>query len=222
MVDGYVFEKYHIYALSCVNAFIWSWHVLVALLCLICGWIASLLNIWGQKLIWHHECLALLLYLMEGHKFLFVAKTFHVPMINLKMKCKMLGKCAPMCSEHGLICHLFGVWFWWFMTTWSLGLTILFEHVFVDISSSQGCKKTPCKNAKTKGQNRARIHTETLYPTLSLNSYRDAPRRSLQHRMIRCLGQGIASVYPTVCWKLTVPTWTRGLQHRMIRRSVGA
>jgi hypothetical protein len=32
----------------------------------------------------------------------------------------------------------------------------LFDHVFVDISRSQGCKKTPCKNAKTKGQNRAR------------------------------------------------------------------
>jgi hypothetical protein len=51
---------------------------------------------------------------------------------------------------------LFGVWFWWFMTTWSLGLTILFERVFVDISRSQGCKKTTCKNTKTKGQNRTR------------------------------------------------------------------
>jgi hypothetical protein len=28
--------------------------------------------------------------------FLFVAKTFHVPNMNLKMKCKMLGKCAPI------------------------------------------------------------------------------------------------------------------------------
>jgi hypothetical protein len=65
-------------------------------------------------------------------------------------------KLIVYCSEHGLICHLFGVWFWWFMTTWSLGLTILFEHVFVDISRSQWCKKTTCKNAKTKGQNRAR------------------------------------------------------------------
>jgi hypothetical protein len=54
------------------------------------------LIIWGQRLICHHECLALLLYLVEGHKFLFVAKTFHVPITNLKMKCKMLGKCAPM------------------------------------------------------------------------------------------------------------------------------
>jgi hypothetical protein len=95
MVDGYVFEKYHIYALSCVNASIWSWHVLVALLCLICGWIASLLIIWGQRLICHHECLALLLYLMEGHKFLFVAKTFHVPFTNLKMKWKLLGNVLP-------------------------------------------------------------------------------------------------------------------------------
>jgi hypothetical protein len=33
---------------------------------------------------------------VEGHKFLFVAKTFHVPNMNRKMKCKMLGKCAPM------------------------------------------------------------------------------------------------------------------------------
>jgi hypothetical protein len=37
-----------------------------------------------------------MLYLVEGHKLLFVAKTFHVPNINLKMKCKLLGKCAPM------------------------------------------------------------------------------------------------------------------------------
>jgi hypothetical protein len=34
--------------------------------------------------------------LVEGHKFLFVAKTFHVPNMNMKMKCKLLGKCAPM------------------------------------------------------------------------------------------------------------------------------
>jgi hypothetical protein len=86
MVDGYAFEKCHIYALSCVNASILSWHVLVAWLCLICDWIASLLIRWGQRFICHHECLALLLYLMEGHKFLFVTKSFHVPFINLKMK----------------------------------------------------------------------------------------------------------------------------------------
>jgi hypothetical protein len=47
----------------------------VAWLCLICGWIASLLIIWSQRLICHHEYLALLLYLVEGHKFLFVACT---------------------------------------------------------------------------------------------------------------------------------------------------
>jgi hypothetical protein len=97
------FKKCHIYALSCVNAFIWSWHVLVAWLCLICGWIASLLIIWGQRRICHHECLAPLLYLVEGHKFFFVAKTFHVPNMNLKMKCKMLGKCAPMSYVLNLI-----------------------------------------------------------------------------------------------------------------------
>jgi hypothetical protein len=33
---------------------------------------------------------------VEGHKFLFVAKTFHVPNKNMKMKCKLLGK---MCSH---------------------------------------------------------------------------------------------------------------------------
>jgi hypothetical protein len=74
----------HICSLMC-NAFIWSWHVLVALLCLICCWIASLLIIWGQRLNCHHECLALLLHLMEGHKFLFVAKTFHVPFCRMDL-----------------------------------------------------------------------------------------------------------------------------------------
>jgi hypothetical protein len=33
---------------------------------------------------------------VEGHKFLFVAKTFHVPISNLKMKCKFLGKCSDV------------------------------------------------------------------------------------------------------------------------------
>jgi hypothetical protein len=37
-----------------------------------------------------------------------------------------------------------------------IGTNHIFEHVFVDISRSQGCKKTTCKNAKTKGQIRAR------------------------------------------------------------------
>jgi hypothetical protein len=46
-----------------------------------------------------------MLYLVEGHKFLFVAKTLHVPNMNLKMKCKMLGKCAPMsiCAKSNLL-----------------------------------------------------------------------------------------------------------------------
>jgi hypothetical protein len=106
MIHGWwlIFEKCHIHALSCVNAYIWSWHILVALLCLLCGWIASLLIIWGQRLICHHECLALLLNLVEGHKFLFVAKTFHVPFINLKMKWKMRGKYVPMSYVLKLIC----------------------------------------------------------------------------------------------------------------------
>jgi hypothetical protein len=41
---------------------------------------------------------------MEGHKFVFVAKTFHVPFINLKMKWKMLGKSALMSYVLNLIC----------------------------------------------------------------------------------------------------------------------
>jgi hypothetical protein len=49
---------------------------LVARLCLICGWIASLLIIWGQRIICHHKCLALLLYLVEGHKFLLSQRHF--------------------------------------------------------------------------------------------------------------------------------------------------
>jgi hypothetical protein len=40
--------------------------------------------------------------------------------------------------------------------------------------------------------------------------------------MIRHLGQGEASVYPTVAWKQTEVTWTWGLQHRMIGRTVDA
>jgi hypothetical protein len=42
----------------------------------------------------------------------------------------------------------------------SYALTILFEHAFVDISRSQGCKKTTCKNVENKGQNRARKEKE--------------------------------------------------------------
>jgi hypothetical protein len=41
--------------------------------------------------------------LVEGHKFLFVTKTFHVPNMNLKMKCKLLRKCAPMSYVLNLI-----------------------------------------------------------------------------------------------------------------------
>jgi hypothetical protein len=100
----YFWKLSHVCSLSCVNTFIWSWHVLVAWLCLICGRIASLLIICSQRLICHHECLTLLCYLVEGHKFPFVAKTFHVPNLNLKMKCKMFGKCAPMSYAINLIC----------------------------------------------------------------------------------------------------------------------
>jgi hypothetical protein len=62
----------------------------------------------------------------------------------------------------------------------------------------------------------------SIYLMLSLNSYRDAPRRSLQHMMIWRLSQDEASVYPTVEWKLTKAAWARSLQHQMIRRTVGA
>jgi hypothetical protein len=79
------------------NAFIWSWQVLVVWLCLICGMDNFFLIIWGQRLICHHERLAPMIDLVEGHKFLFVAKTFHVPNMNLKLKCKFLGKYVPMC-----------------------------------------------------------------------------------------------------------------------------
>jgi hypothetical protein len=65
------------------------------------------------------------------------------------------------------------------------------------------------------------VRTPSVYSTLSLNQDRDAPRWSLQHRMNRHLGQGEASVYPTVAWKLPETFWTRGLQHRMNRRTVG-
>jgi hypothetical protein len=67
-------------------------------------WLDSLfLIIWGQRLIYHHECLAPMLYLVERHKFLFVTKTFHVPNINLEMKYKLLGKCTLMSDVHNLI-----------------------------------------------------------------------------------------------------------------------
>jgi hypothetical protein len=36
--------------------------------------------------------------------FLFVAKTIHVPNMNLKMKCKLLEKCAPMSYVLKLFC----------------------------------------------------------------------------------------------------------------------
>jgi hypothetical protein len=42
--------------------------------------------------------------LVEGHKFFFVTKTFHVLISNLKMKCKLLGKCAPMSYVIILVC----------------------------------------------------------------------------------------------------------------------
>jgi hypothetical protein len=47
-----------------------------------------------------------MLYLVEGHKFFFVTKTFHEPISNLKIKCKLLGKYAPM--SYVLYLNFFG------------------------------------------------------------------------------------------------------------------
>jgi hypothetical protein len=55
-------------------------------------------------LICHHECLAPMLYLVEDQKFLSVTNTFHVSNMNLKMKCKLLGKYVPMSYVLNLIC----------------------------------------------------------------------------------------------------------------------
>jgi hypothetical protein len=103
MVDGYAFQKCYMYALLWVNAFISSWHVFVAWLCLICGWIAYFDHM-GPKSHLPSWMFNTMLDLVEGHKFLFVAKTFHVPNMNLKMKCKLHGKCAPMSYVLNLIC----------------------------------------------------------------------------------------------------------------------
>jgi hypothetical protein len=103
MVDGYAFQKCYMYALLWVNAFISSWHVFVAWLCLICGWIAYFDHM-GPKSHLPSWMFNPMLDLVEGHKFLFVAKTFHVPNMNLKMKCKLHGKCAPMSYVLNLIC----------------------------------------------------------------------------------------------------------------------
>jgi hypothetical protein len=65
------------------------------------------------------------------------------------------------------------------------------------------------------------VRTPSVYLTLSLNQDRDTPRRSLQHWMNRRLGQGEASVYPTVAWKLQETFWPWGLQHWMNQRTVG-
>jgi hypothetical protein len=59
-------------------------------------WLDCLFGSYGAKGSFAIICLAPMLDVVEGHKFLFVAKTFHVPILNLKMKCKWLGKCAPM------------------------------------------------------------------------------------------------------------------------------
>jgi hypothetical protein len=51
---------------------------------------------------------------------------------------------------------------------------------------------------------------------------RDVPGEAFQHRMNRRLGQGEASVYPTVTKKPTETIWREVLQHQMNRRTVGA
>jgi hypothetical protein len=47
---------------------------------------------------------ARLLYLVEKHKFLFCRKDISCTNMNLKMKCKFPGKCAPMSYVLNLIC----------------------------------------------------------------------------------------------------------------------
>jgi hypothetical protein len=64
------------------------------------------------------------------------------------------------------------------------------------------------------------VRTPSVYPTLSLNRYRDAAGQPLQHRMNRHLGSEIASVYPTVTKQHTETFWRSVLQHRMNRRTV--
>jgi hypothetical protein len=65
------------------------------------------------------------------------------------------------------------------------------------------------------------VGTPSVYPMLSLNQDREAPRWILQHWMNWHLGHEEASVYPTVAWKLLEIFWPRGLQHRMNWRTVG-
>jgi hypothetical protein len=67
------------------------------------GWF--ILILWGQRLIFHHECLAHLLYLVEGHKFLFVSKIFHVPIWIRKWNVNCLENVLPfhMCLIYLLL-----------------------------------------------------------------------------------------------------------------------
>jgi hypothetical protein len=56
-------------------------------------------------LICHHECLARMLYLVDGHKFLFVARTFHVPIWIWKWNVNILENVLPchMCLIYLLL-----------------------------------------------------------------------------------------------------------------------
>jgi hypothetical protein len=102
------------------------------------------------------------------------------------------------CSEHVLICHLFGVWFWWFMTTWSLGLTILFEHVFETFLGLKDARKPHAKMSKQ------RVKTE------------QEKEKRRHHRMNRR-----SLTYKSRCNRRT--TWCTGSNpryRRMNRRSI--
>jgi hypothetical protein len=59
-----------------------------------------------------------------------------------------------------------------------------------------------------------------VYPTLSLNQYRAAPRRGLQHRMNRRHDQRRRQYIRRLYLKHTIPSRVRSLQHRMNRRTV--
>jgi hypothetical protein len=50
----------------------------------------------GSKFLLPSWMFSPLTYLVEEHKFLFVANAFHVPYLNVKMKCLMLEKCSSM------------------------------------------------------------------------------------------------------------------------------
>jgi hypothetical protein len=103
MVDGYVFEKCYMYALLWVNAFISSWHVLVAFLGSICAWMIYFDRM-GSKAHLSSWMFSMHALSCGGAKVHFCRKDISCTNMNLKMKCKLLGKCAPMSYVLNLNC----------------------------------------------------------------------------------------------------------------------